>query len=673
MSDLDVGVELEVESGIESGTTTTATTEDTLVIFSPGIDVPEEMQQEIVNYLDKEIYEIEQARGDREDKWDLYRRHRESRPEREIASFPWEGASNLVPPVASSNTTGVYGHIRRAFLQRTPLWTAESFHKNERNRAKAWSNFLQEYAMSPSKANIRPKLNTSLYDCISLGDQVVEVPWVQRRLRFKKQDLAMGGVEEVDRIIYSGPVYHPHRIENVYVRPEIDNTQDQPWIAIKHESFTMAKLRSLERDGFFNDVERLTGAGATSADDNREDMLSREGLEITYTSETEMFDLWKAWVYWDVDGDGVPEDVIVWFHRETGFILRVEMNDFGIRLVTNIKYMPIPYSFYSKGIGAMSEHVQEEITTLHNMRVNSLSISSLQMLVTRRGSDLGRGEKLYPLKNIKVDNPATDVNVLTFPDVSRSTLEAEMQAKRYLDLHTGVSEAMLGMPDQTAKSGTSPSLQMFLAQQGNAILETAIESISDGLSEIGMFFTLQMVKNSDLILPYLDDLVDEGDREAVQSILEMNVEDIPLHMRLAVRTTEIANSEDAKRQNLMALNQLYTMYGQEVMQYMQVIMSPEIPEQMKEFAMRIYVGKTKVMEQTLELFGTRETEEYVPYVRDIEMMLSMIDDQKRAMTDMMEMQMGGTNGAQIAGQGGATQEPMGQVPTGPGGGGDPFI
>ena len=37
MSDLDVGVELEEESAIESGT---ATTEDTLVIFSPGIDVP---------------------------------------------------------------------------------------------------------------------------------------------------------------------------------------------------------------------------------------------------------------------------------------------------------------------------------------------------------------------------------------------------------------------------------------------------------------------------------------------------------------------------------------------------------------------------------------------------------------------------------------------------------
>ena len=671
MSDIQDEGGIVLSEEIEDNTTVGGE-EEVILLFSPGIDIPEETQTEIISYLDTEIDSVSSDRQEREDSWDLWRRHREGKPERERASFPWDGAANVVPPVASSNTTGVFGHVRRAFLQRKPLWTADSFHKSEKNRAKAWTTFLNEFAMSPSKANMRPKLNTALYDCISLGDQVVEVPWVERRIRFKKENPETGVSEQVDRVIYAGPIFHPHRIENVYIRPEIDNIQEQPWVAIRHESFTMSQLRALERDGFFNDVERLTGAGETSTDDNREASLERDGLKITYTSDTEVFSLWKAWVYWDIDGDGVPEDVIVWFHKETGFILRAEMNDFGMRLLTNMKYLPIPYSFYSKGIGAMAEHIQEEITTLHNMRINSLHISSLQMLVTRRGSDLGTGEKLFPLKNIKVDNPQADVNVLTFPDVSRSTLEAEMQAKRYLDLHTGVSEAMLGMPDQTAKSGTSPSLQMFLAQQGNAILETAIESISDGLSEIGLFFTLQLVKNSDSLIDHLEDLVDEGDLEAVRSILMMEVEDIPLHLRLGVKTTEIEKSEDAKRQNLMALNQLYSMYGREVMEYMQIIANPDpqIPQEMKEFALRIYLGKTRVMEQTLELFGTKETEEYVPYVRDVEMLLSMLDSEKRTLAEMLESQKGGMNGGLA--QGGAPQGgPQSMEALAAGGGGAP--
>lgn len=638
---------------------------EAVALFEPGIDVDEDTQKAVLNYVRDEVELIAAARADREEKWNVWRRHREGRPESEVVDTPWEGASNLVPPVAASNTGGVYSHVRRAFLKRKPLWTVEDYESGRGRESEAFTDFMNLFAESPSRANVGPTLKKALYEAVSLGDQFVEVPWVERRIRFNRP-APDGGIEKVDRIVYSGPTFLAHRIENVYARPEIDNLQETPVIAIRNEGYTIGMLRTLERDGFFQNVDAVEEAQSSTPDDNLEEGLSREGLEIVNSQQTAVFDVWKAWAFYDIDDDGIPEDVILWYHDETETVLRVELNDFGFRLITDLRYFPIMYSLYSQGVGAMAEHTQEEITTLHNMRVNSLHISSLQMLVTRPGTNIGKRATFRPLKNIIADNPREDVQVLSFPDVSSSTLSAEIQAKRYLDMHTGVSEAMLGMPDQTAKSGTSPSLQMFLAEQGNAILETAIESLSEGLSELGMFFMLQLVKNSDSVLPYLDEIVAEDALEDVRSILEMTIEDVPLRVGMAVKTTEVQKSEDAKRQNLMAMNQLYSMYGQEAMQYMQLLAQPDVPEEIKQFALRIYLGKTKVMEETLELFGNENTEDFVPYVRDVEMMLEMVDAQKRALTERLSAEMkGAMNGS---GQMGGIQAPNGG-PAGAGGAG----
>lgn len=618
------------------------------LVYSPGIEVPEEMRAEIVTYVKDEVEAMAQAREEREEYWNVWRRHREARPEQKVRTFPWDGASNVVPPVAASNTSGVFSHIRRAFLKRKPLFTPQPHTKGAARQAEAFGKLLNTYFVARSKSNSLPVLKKALYEAISLGNQIIEVPWLEKRVRYTRQDID-GGIVKVDKVVYSGPVMELHRLENVYVRPEIESIEDQPVVAVRYQGYTPGKLLELERDGFFTNVQPVVDAGqASEEDDNLEKALSREGLEVPDTTDTPMIDLMKAWVYWDVDGDGVPEDVIVWYHDETETILRVELNDFGVRLLTNLQYLPQAFQFYAKGVGEMAEHVQEEITSLHNMRLDSLSLSSLQMLAMKPGTEPGKGAKFYPGKIIRTENPREDMQSFTFPDVSAATLNAEIQAKRYLDTHTGVSEAMLGMPDQTAKSGTSPSLQMFLAEQGNSILETAIESLSEGLSEVGMFFTLQMVKNSASVLEYLEELVDEDDVDIVREFLSMDIEDVPLRVGMSIKTTEVQKSEDAKRQNLMALNQLYSMFGQEVMQYMQVMASPEAPPELKQFAVRFYLGKSKIMEQTLELFGTSDTEDYVAYTRDLEVMLEALDAQKRQMV----AQMGGNGGTQEAGMAG---------------------
>lgn len=653
------------------------TIDEELAIAQPGLEIPEEKRAELVSFVESELTVIEQVRSDREKMWARWRRQREGRPEQESKDFPWPGASNTVPPVVSSRTNGVYSHLRRAFLKRQPLFSGETSHDAERDKASSVTRFINRMFMDRNRANGKPALRRALYEGCSLGDQIIEVPWTQRRIRFKRE-LIDGTVEEVDKVTYQGPVMLPHRIENVFVRPEIESLQDQPVIGIRYEDQPLYLLRQLERDGYFINVDSVVGSAKDRTEDNAQEVLDRQGVSPQQTGDMPLFDIWKCWVFYDVDDDGFAEDVILWLERSTGTVLRAELNDFGIRLLTNMRYYEIPGFFYSQGVGSMADHTQEEITSLHNMRINSLAISSLQMFVTRRGSDIGKRETLMPLKNIKVDgDPSRELQVLTFPDVSRSSLEAELQAQRYLDQYIGVSEAMMGMPDQTAKSGTSPSLQMFLAQQGNAILETAVESFMEALSEVGYFFLLQCVAHGEELIPELENIVDKQDVPALQEILSLPLEDVPQKMRISVKTTEIQKSEDAMRQNLMAKNQLYTMYGQEVMQYQQVMLNQQIPPEMREFATQIYVGKTKMMKEVFELMGTPDAEDYVPYVENLEMALSMADQIKEAQSEQLKraagrgIGSGGSPGSEAdnAGAGRGMERPAEAIPEAEAGGG----
>jgi len=130
-----------------------------------------------------------------------------------------------------------------------------------------------------------------------------------------------------------------------------------------------------------------------------------------------------------------------------------------------LKYMPIPGSAYGMGIGWMSEMTQEEVDTVHNMRINSMVLNSMQMFVKqKKGAGIGNDEKMKPGKILNVDDPQRDVNVIGFPDVTGSTMNAEAAARQYLDRSIGASEPMFGMADSIMKSGDTASGAMFRAQ-----------------------------------------------------------------------------------------------------------------------------------------------------------------------------------------------------------------
>ena len=163
------------------------------------------------------------------------------------------------------------------------------------------------------------------------------------------------------------------------------------------------------------------------------------------------------------------------------------------------------------------------------------------------------------------------------------------------------------------------------------------------------------------------------DQDNMRAILAMKVEDIPTKFMFKVETTDISKTDEAQRQNVLGASQLYSMYGQQLMQLAQ--MSPELQAKVPEITLQLAYGATELMSSALEKMGFVNSGSFLPFMDDIGVKLDAMDrvraEQVRQMKGVLNEQSAGA-GAGTAGLEGAATNPgaVGAPQMAPVGGGD---
>ena len=616
----------------------------------------ENQEKEIMKYLQGEIRDVEEGdeRGEFLTRVNKWRRQREAQPEQKTKNYPWANASNVTVPIAMTNANGIFALLKSMFSRRIPFWSVLTDDPKLKGRAEALEKLLSALAESSNHMNLRKKNSNILYDLASLGTEFVKIPWTVKRLSFKRMNPETGTMESVTKMVKNTPDLIPIRIEDFLTRPYWgSDIQRAPWIAHKIH-FMKHELLERENSGIFKNIDIVLNGPSDQIDQNRENSLDRAGTNFNKTGEPSVYDIYEVYFYWDVDGNGIEEDMIVWIDVVSGSFLRVEYNSLGIRPIVRMPYFERPDELYAIGTGWMVENLQDEIDSLHNMRIDGTHISMLQMFVSRRGSGLGPNEEFRPLKHIQVDDPLSDFNVIKFPDLGYGTLQAELMTKEYADRVTGSADAMMGFESKSAGTRATSSGTQFLAQQGSRIFNAISESVEDAYGEIGQVVVFQIIRNKNLILNQLDKLVSPEYIEPLTEVLNMNVEDIPTTFKFKVQTTEAEKTEDARRQSILTLFQLYSMGGEKLIQLAGVIFNPQmqLPPEAKEAAMKFYIGGTKMLDQIMEFFGEDDRASYLPYIKNLEFMTEAIEAMKDQKLGQMKSQMQnqGQIGGSVSGQ-----------------------
>lgn len=638
--------------------------EDFIQEPSTEIFANEDIKTALQDYLATELEEVASnaGRGTKIERNKTIDRQRLARPEDESKTFPWDNASNIEPPFALQKINTIVTKLVQAYASKDPIFRYKA-DEPFTSHAEAVTRHIQKLMKSQYAVDIYNKLWPMMYDCVSYGTQFVKVPFDINRMKFNKINQE-GATEVVDRIIKASPSVIPIPFEDFLTRAEWPDIQKAPWIAVRYHKHTH-ELKRLQQQGFYSNVDAIINEQA-GLDDSKEERLSQLGIDTVGAQNLQnyWYDIFECNVFWDVDGDGFDEDVIVHIEKSTKTILRAEYNELGMRDYVRLPYIDIPNALYAIGVGDIMIPLQDEAASLHNMRNDSMQLSTLPFMVTSNASDFGGKIELYPGKIIKTPNPREDVIVHKFPDVGLSSISAEGLLKEYADNATGASDILSGN-DAGGYNRIGAQGTQFLAGQSNGFLDSIASNIANQMANVGMLVLFQLVRNSEFI-DY--EGIPESDRLLLEQVYGMNVEDIPSKFKFQATVAAIEDSKQAKQSQAINLMQMYSLFGDKMTQIMAQLDNPQLDQtpRVKEMIGTYAVGFTKLMESALGDFDTDDVGDFLPYTRDMALALRLSDSQKDIQVDNVERQtaIGQTAGASAAVSndptgGGSPNEPTG--------------
>jgi len=183
------------------------------------------------------------------------------------------------------------------------------------------------------------------------------------------------------------------------------------------------------------------GNGIMTTEQLLETKRQREGVS-EYSQSSELFEIWEVYTWYDIDGDGVDEKIVITYHPNTQEILR--MIEFPY---DHYKWPFVVFDyefnddrFYSqRGLPELLDHYQTELTVQENAKLDRMTLANSLQFKYRIGAINPKNIRFIPGQGIPVQR-MEDLQEIPISNVDMS-FDTEMQKIRNL------AEIYIGQPD----------------------------------------------------------------------------------------------------------------------------------------------------------------------------------------------------------------------------------
>lgn len=149
---------------------------------------------------------------------------------------------------------------------------------------------------------------------------------------------------------------------------------------------------------------------------------------------------------------------------------------------------PLPNEFYGLSAAQILEHLQHELNTTRNQRIDNVSMVINRMWKVRRSADIDESELVSrPHGAIYVDNP-DDVEPLLTPDVTASAYNEEMIIKQDMENAVGTPPVVRGASAQRGETATEVVTKTSNAEIRFAVKIALVEAL--GLKRLARLMDL---------------------------------------------------------------------------------------------------------------------------------------------------------------------------------------
>lgn len=534
-------------------------------LLPPEIKFKENAEARLINYLCSELQAAESERWDSLADFARWRKKYRTKFPQFPKDWPIANASQITIPVIRTAVQTLTSRVFQTVMAADPILSMRTKNADYQDFAAAYEEFFGLYMTD--KIDLEDTLDTVVTETIKLGTSIVEVTTKTDRRAIMKYDGLTKTYKKQIKDVYKGPIVYHFPIEDFWCRIGYQDIQTAPWCG-KEIRVTWSQIKDMALSGDLNpeDINKIWMLPQDQGD-RAPGATAEEKIENREPMDWQQYRLFELSVRWDVDGDGLDEEILVYFHWESRTLLRRKFNTFrnGRRPWIIFRYLRVPHRLYGEGMAEILEHLQEEISTIHNQRIDNATVANLQIILVKkliRG--LSPGDRLWSGKIVKAD--AADVGTLRLGEIYPSTVSNEQIAQQYAKEISGVGDNITGSNQPVTR--TTATAQLSMLEEANRRFDKPIKSIRKSIVELGKHCT-------DLLCDYgtyglAEDWMGTEKGQMIESFLANPLTFEPGYVRVQIKSTKSSVNREVEFQSAVAVMNMVVQMGQQFMQLAQM-------------------------------------------------------------------------------------------------------
>jgi hypothetical protein len=571
-------------------------------------------EAEIRMFLDSELALAQAERSEFIEKLARWKVVYRAPPPDTPKNFPIRNASNVIVPLVKEIANTLAAQAVQTTMTAEPRWVLKDL-------ADEWDPYaplIERFLDIASRRDLKmDKAAISwIIEAVKMGTSITEVAYeVEQRRVYQYDSKGQRAYPKVVTVT-DGPVMFHIPLSRFWIRFHEDDIQRARWVA-KELDFSERDLRDRVAMGKFDHdaVESLLPKPVKSEGDVSPAESVDEEIEKTKPTQREEVRVFEIRISWDLDGDGVFEELRLWYNWENGKFLRKEYAPewHGRRPFIKIGFFPIEDRFYDEGICEMLEPLQRSLSEIHNRRADNATLANAKMIIKRKMlKSLRPGDPLYSGKIIEVNDIWNDIREFQMADIYPSTVQEEGIVRNIAERLSGHSDAAAGGGRPITR--TTATAEMALLQEQAKRLDLAIRNIRSGLNDVG-WFTMNLYFQYGTNGKALAWMGEKG--RIVEAVFRLPRRLIQLGMAIETNTPTSTQNRQVKRENSIALfNLMVQMYGE-----LLPLAAQLAPEGLGEVTHALVASAKKFMGDTLAAFEVSDPEDVLAGLTTLEQIL----------------------------------------------------
>ena len=576
------------------------------------LDISVDQRDGLEDFLTREIEDAISSRNPLESTWRDLMRMYEGIPKNPARNFPVENAPNIEITLGAIAADALYAAIIDLVFTSSPLVTCRGVPKMKEDKEYAasvkafqrWINWV-----GGNEAHIRAAADDAILDNVQLGTGCLYTPWTEETRKTR-----------VAKVINRGPRVWAIPLED-YIVPGGAKTHDKdqlPWVGIR---FWLTEYEVNERGKKMKwDTELASKAAAQDWVSVRRETIGRHITGIERAGQ--LYEIIDVYCYYDIDSDGIREDLYVVFDRTSAKALAVYYNPYDRRPIEDMVYQRRAHMPYGLGVLQMLAPYQEELTELHNYGTLNALLANCRMWKGREGR-IPENMKIWPGRVIELLDPENDLRAEVMADVYPSIMQNQGMIMQLAERRVGANELSPQPKPQMFGSRMPGITAMSMMQQVNKRFTPAFDSargaISRSLMQCMYRYQERVLAGDTKAIEHIYDVLGVEDGSRVVAMLSEQSFDENIVVELTAATASI--NKEADRQNAMMLIQILMGYYQRVLELVAIAADPQAPPEVKQVALKIAEASGEVIDRTIRTFDS---------VRDPALLIIEMEDEMEA-------------------------------------------